>query len=592
MFRRKPNPDRTKQDRGGNDPLLTADLPDRVATGRDRLAYQDDPALREALSERELHAERELAEREREHRRTQKLAELTTAEATAVEVHKTTTEIVQTEARDLLMSRRALADQRRESSPHAQLAQLYRIKKWSGRALAGVVAGAMLYSAANVQHNLAPGGPSEPLFWMSYLLEALISTVLVVFMVSGSAVARWKITEGEKAIQWTEAALLLGSILLNTYPYLRSPQDWSSVAVHSVAPVMMGVALFAHQAVAKRMGAAIAQASLEITSEDDTTERLAALLDRARTIAAQPPAPERGIDPRADEVVLADFEREFDESESRAQDTAITPSRAREPIVARAMETVNDVAREGVARASLAREESETPRAEFIASRASEDVSSVAREEDPAREEDAVEAARSRAEQLDNELAQIQVQRRQGHLSRAAHSPTELGTESESLADREEEAAPLAREEQEAIARDLTPVVALVRAPQPPRATRETAPRSSRATHAPIARETSVDGALARATDPVSRATTIARDTAGSGPFARELTPVESTRLARAVHDRRKSKQPVEVLAKIYLAKSQGMTTNAIGDTVGLPHSTVGRAIDAAVAVSGPRSVD
>ncbi|MEU4345613.1 hypothetical protein AB0H00_30905 [Nocardia sp. NPDC023852] len=311
MFRRKPNPDLAATTRGADDPLLTADLPERVATGRDRLAYQSDPALREALSERELQAERALAERVREHERIEQLAELETAEATAAEVRKTTTELVRTEARDLMQSRRALADQRREASPHAQLAHLYRIKRWSGRGLAGVVAGSMLFSAANVQHNLAPGGPSEPLYWMSYLLEALISTVLVVFMVSGSAVARWKITEGETTIRWTEAGLLAGSILLNTYPYLRSPQDWSGVAVHSVAPIMMGVALFGHTAVAKRMGAAIAKASLELSVTDDTAERLAELLARAHTTVTQPPAPQQAAEPLTDDAVLADFEREF-----------------------------------------------------------------------------------------------------------------------------------------------------------------------------------------------------------------------------------------------------------------------------------------
>lgn len=331
------------------DPLLTADLPERVATGRNRLAYQSDPALREALSERELLAERALAERMREHQRSEQLAELKTAEETAAEIRKTTAEIMRTEARDLATSRRALADQRREASPHAQLAQLYRIKKWSGRALAGVVAGAMMYSAANVQHNLAPGGPSEPLFWMSYLLEALISTVLVVFMVSGSAVARWKITEGEKAIQWTEAALLAGSILLNTYPYMRADGwDWKNIGVHSVAPIMMGVALFGHQAVAKRMGAAIAQASLEVTAADDTAERLAALLDRARTITPSAATPSTGSLPG--DVGSADSEQQLADSTAHTGNT-VQPSvdrahsypTARADTVHRAVESASTV---------------------------------------------------------------------------------------------------------------------------------------------------------------------------------------------------------------------------------------------------------
>lgn len=589
MFRRKPNPGRAVT-AGGEDPLLTADLPERVQTGRDRLAYQFDPALREALSERELQAERKLAERVREHDRIEQLAELETAEATAAEVRKTTTELVRTEARDLTLSRRALADQRREASPHAQLAHLYRIKRWSGRALAGVVAGSMLFSAANVQHNLAPGGPSEPLYWMSYLLEALISTVLVVFMVSGSAVARWKIIEGEKTIQRTEVALLAGSILLNTYPYLSSPQDWAGVAVHSVAPIMMGVALFGHTAVAKRMGAAIAKASLELSVTDDTADRLAELLARARTTVTQPAtAPEHGTDPVADDAVLADFEREFTDTASRAEDTEALPLLAREPIVARASETASDVARESVDRASLARDESQISRAEFVELIARDDVSPIASDTGIARADIAADP-----DEVAREAAY------EDRASRVVHSPAELGTDREPIAAHEDDEVPVAREADEAparedvesVARDLSPVVTLVR-PQPARAARETGPRSSRANRSSAARESVVDGALARATDPAPRATSRASDSTGSGPFARELTPAEATRLARAVHDRRKSKQPVEVLAKIYLAKSQGMTNNSIGDTlVNLPHSTVGRAINAAIAVSGPRALD
>ncbi|MGX1762539.1 hypothetical protein ACWIGW_45495 [Nocardia brasiliensis] len=584
MFRRKPEP----PDSSG-DPLLTADLPVRVQTAETRLAHQHNPALREAWSERELVAERGVAERIREHDRTEKIAEIEALEATAEIVRKTTTEIVHSEARDLAMAQRALADQRREGSPHAQLAQLYRVKKWSGRALAGVVLGAMLYSATNVQHNLAPGGPSEPLYWASYLLEALISVVLVVFMLSGAAVTRWKIVEGEDTIRRIEVALLAGSILLNVYPYLRSPQDWIAVGVHSAAPIMMGIALFGHTAVAKRMGAAIAKASLELPPADDTTERLQAL--RAR---AEQPAPARATAAdRPDEDVLADYERELAEPVSRAEDPTMPMSLAREPIVARATETVDDVARDAADRASIAREESEVSRAESTESRASEDVSPIARDSDP-------------AEPLEHELAAIQAEhtaaraQADDRASRAAHNPAELDTDHEPIAAREDDSTPVAREDSEDVARedsedvarDLTPVVALVRPSVPARATRETAARSSRANHASIARETAVDGALARATERAPRATSRARDNAGVGPFARELTPGDASRLARAVLDRNKSKQPVEVLTKIYLAKSQGMTNNHIGDTIGLPHSTVGRAVDAAIAVSGPRSVD
>lgn len=281
------------------DSLVVGALPDRVRTARERLAHQADPALTAALSEAELAANRAVAERIREHERLERLAQVETAESTAEQVRRAHAEILRADAQDLVTARRALAEQRRQASPHAQLANLYRIKKWSGRALAGVVAAAMVWSAVNVQHNVAPGGATDPLYWASYLLEGLISTVLVVFMVSGNAVARWKITEGETLIRWTEVVLLAATITLNTYPYLRV-HAWFDAAVHAVAPIMIGVALVAQDAVSKRLGAAIAVASTEVPADDDINDRLAELsrvAQPATTPAAEQPngapAPER-----------------------------------------------------------------------------------------------------------------------------------------------------------------------------------------------------------------------------------------------------------------------------------------------------------
>lgn len=269
------------------DPLLDADLPDRVRVAHTRLSHQDDPALTHALSERELDANRRVAEQRREHRRREELARLQSAESAADQARRATAEIGRADADDLVTARKALAEQRREASPHAQLAHLYRIKKWSGRALGGVVMAAMLWSAVNVQQNIAPTGPSDPLFWASYLLEALISTVLVVFMISGSASARWKVTDGEDPIRKIEVALLAATITLNTYPYFSPFQAWD-VLVHSVAPVMIGVALFGHDAVGKRLGAAIEQASAQLPPEDDIVARLDALTAAAHPSAGQP----------------------------------------------------------------------------------------------------------------------------------------------------------------------------------------------------------------------------------------------------------------------------------------------------------------
>ncbi|WP_433527778.1 hypothetical protein ACQPZ2_44140 (plasmid) [Nocardia pseudovaccinii] len=560
------------------DQLIVGELTERVQTAHDRLAHQYDPALTEALSVRELAAEREAAERERDHQRSEKLAQLQAVEVTSAQVRRATAEIVRADATDLVLARRALAEQRRESSPHAQLASLYRIKKWSGRALAGVVVAAMVFSAANVQHNLAPGGPGEPLYWASYLLEALISTVLVVFMLTGSAVARWGVTDGETAIRWTEGFLLAGSLLLNTYPYLRD-EEWFDVSVHSVAPVMIGVALLGHDAVSKRLGAAIAKASLLVPAgDDDITDRLTAL---TRTHTTKRSAGVDVDDTARHASDMDEFEREFTDRARRAEMADDAQPIARAPIAARAENIADETARadrETTDRAPIARGETDDPRAETLAPIALDDVSPIARDDATMDTERAVESELIVRAQPVVDRAPI-----------AEHSPAELGADRAPIAAHEDETTPAETDPEDDVARDRRTVVTLVRGDQTARAARETTDRAPRAGRSPIAREPAVDGALARATD----RSPIARGGNGSGPFARVMSRAEAAKLARAVRERGRSKQPIEVLTAIYEAHSQGHTATYIGkEIVHLAHSTVGRAIEAADEVAGPRAIN
>jgi hypothetical protein len=495
----------------GDDPLITGDLSTRVQTAQVRLTHQDDPALLAAKSVAELAADRDVAERVRAHHRAEQIAEIAAAGITAAQVRKASTKIVEADARDLMLARQALADRRRQDSPHAQLASLFKIKRWSGRALAGVVVAAMLYSAVNVQHNLAPGGHDDPLYWASYLLEGLISTVLVVFMVAGAAVARWRITDGQELIRWTEILLLAGSIGLNTYPYIGRG-DWFGVAVHGVAPVMIGVALVAHDAVSQLLGRAIAAAAATVPTGDDIAERLAALTQTA-TPAPQAPT---GADPRtASATDMVEFEREFE-----------SPSHP-----------------------------SATP---------------LASEENSTREETLVGPATIVAA---------------GDHARSvvAHSSTEPGPDPASLASPTADSTPADEAAPKSVPdHDRHAVVSLMTARQATRGKRGSVSRAPHTGRSPVTCVDTVDGALARST---SRART-------SGLFEREISLARATSLARAVLDRGKSKQPADLLAKIYLAHSQGEVPNAIAAAVGLPHSTVDRAIAAAaVHASQPQPV-
>ncbi|MEU7633553.1 hypothetical protein AB0C34_26855 [Nocardia sp. NPDC049220] len=254
----------------------------RVEKARGRLAYQFDPALTEALSEDELYAERELAERIRTQERGQRWKEAQADAAASDRARQTTEAIEKADMRDLLLARKAIAAQRRESSPHAKLASLYRHRSWSLRALAGVVAAGMLWSAVNVQHNIAPGGASDPLYWFSYLLEGMISVCLIIIMIGTNKVAEWGVVDNRRQVASAEIALLTLTVSLNTYPYLREG-SWYDAAVHAIAPVMIGVALLIHDAASARYGLAIARATDQVRDLPDPAEQIRLTLPRYRT---------------------------------------------------------------------------------------------------------------------------------------------------------------------------------------------------------------------------------------------------------------------------------------------------------------------
>lgn len=245
----------------------------QVERARGRLAYQFDPALTEVLSKDELHAERDLAERIRDQDRGQRWKEVQASASASDRARQTTEEIEKADMRDLLLARKAIAAQRRESSPHAKLASLYRHRSWSLRALAAVVAAGMLWSAVNVQQNIAPGGVSDPLFWFSYLLEAMISACLIIIMIGTNKVAEWGVIDNRRQVAIAEIALLALTVSLNTYPYVRAG-GWYDAAVHSVAPVMIGVALLIHDAVSSRYGMAIARATEQVRELPDPAEQI------------------------------------------------------------------------------------------------------------------------------------------------------------------------------------------------------------------------------------------------------------------------------------------------------------------------------
>lgn len=266
------------------------DLAERVAQARAQVAHQDDPALTAAYSPAELDAERDLAESIRRLDRERRRAEAVTAAAAAARVRKTGHAIAAIELRDELAAAAALAAHRRAASPTAQLADLHRYRVWAGRALGGVVAAGMGWSAVNVQQNIAGGvGMSDPLFWFSYLIEAMISVCLIVVMAGAPRLAGHGITVSRRTLTAAELALLTLTVVLNTYPHL-SAGHWYDAAVHAVAPAMIAIALAIHHAMSTRVAAALATAAAPATAPTPITTPAAAPAAAATTPATTPAA--------------------------------------------------------------------------------------------------------------------------------------------------------------------------------------------------------------------------------------------------------------------------------------------------------------
>lgn len=222
------------------------DLAARVAAAQARLKYDRDAALFDALSEDEIAAERALAEREREIDRQIRQA---AAEAKLRRLERERKDIeaeAREEARDGRWHRRAVAKRRRLASPDARLAVLYRRSELIARALVAVVVIGMIWSGVNVQSNLVPSGDmTEPLFWLSFGLEAMISVPLIAIMLTTTDASREGREQQRGKVVAAELALLALTVTLNTGPHLLDG-DFGKAAEFAIAPVMVGVVIWVH----------------------------------------------------------------------------------------------------------------------------------------------------------------------------------------------------------------------------------------------------------------------------------------------------------------------------------------------------------
>ncbi|WP_067666872.1 hypothetical protein [Nocardia miyunensis] len=159
------------------------------------------------------------------------------------------------------------------SSPDARLAQLYRRAEWSSRALIGVVVLGMLWAGVNVQHNLVPSGDmADPLYWLSYGFEAMISIPIITIMVVATTAARWGREIARGKVVFLEAALLGVTIALNAGPHVVAG-ELARAAESAVAPVMVGVVIWLHAWVSARYAQLIDAIPVENDAAPDQPPR-------------------------------------------------------------------------------------------------------------------------------------------------------------------------------------------------------------------------------------------------------------------------------------------------------------------------------
>ncbi|MGF0320910.1 hypothetical protein [Nocardia fluminea] len=375
---------------------------------------------------------------------------------------------------------------------------------------------------------------------------------------------------GEESVRDRLAAHLEGRFSAYTLPNYRPVTDWADHTTRAAAPTLD--AIVPDQTVRAEFA--------ELTDE----------LDRelsAHAIGTHRPA----IAPTGHDRSRAEASPSF------ALGTSIARA---DGSVDRAPIASGTVAHGDADRAPIARDDLSAPRAtlEKIGVAAREGVVSQAAVAHAALPVSDVEIAHDREPIEDTDRAPI-----------AAHNPDELGTdrwpiaahavpsvesdaapEDSSRADNDSSQVPVARATEPAhdrrapavslvsIAREATPIA------------RESVDRA-RGSAAPVARETTTQGALARAVEPQPIARGDGSGVRDHGPFARELSRAEAAQFARAVTDRGLVKQPVDVLTEVFVLASQGIKPNAIGKVVGRPHSTVGRALERVEQVLGPRAV-
>lgn len=262
---------RVDRDKTGD---LAPEWAQRVAESRARVHYQDQLVglRKQELTDDEFDAIGALEMEKREQTRQQelrhfeaKLADADTAFEADRKLKKNARKFEAARAKSTAVMQewrqRAAYAAERLTSHDMRLAQLARQLTWTRRLLITLMAVGMAWSAVNVQHNLVPSGDrGDPLFWVSYGVEALVSGCLIVLLMTSATLEIWGYARARhgKSGYWLEAGLVLVSLGLN----IGTPLSRGDIAIaleYSVAPLMVGALVWTYNHTTGRLSRVLAE---------------------------------------------------------------------------------------------------------------------------------------------------------------------------------------------------------------------------------------------------------------------------------------------------------------------------------------------
>ncbi|MEV2222776.1 hypothetical protein AB0E01_23200 [Nocardia vinacea] len=169
-----------------------------------------------------------------------------------------------------LWEHKADADERRITNPHGKVALLKKVSTRIDYALFGVVGIGIGLSALNVQRTIATHGAADPLTWLAFGMEAMVSIPIVVTMVVAALGMRLGESFNRKPFIAIEAALLLAAVALNAAPHIMAGDVLASIQFGS-APALMAFSVALHGLVSGLLSKWMRKAALEANREREFT---------------------------------------------------------------------------------------------------------------------------------------------------------------------------------------------------------------------------------------------------------------------------------------------------------------------------------